>query len=216
MVHPASGSRARPSVPDQRQGGLDERFPGTKFVVPRVPDGVVPRQMPVAGLAREVLAVPLTLLSAPAGYGKTVTGALLVGEFGGARVCWVSIDSDDNDPRRFVMAMTVALRGAAAPASMPHVPSTGDSGLADARRMVIGLVNAISAEPRPVVYVLDELEAVTEAAVYDEIGVLVERAPSNLHLVVTTRYDPPLALARLRSPDDIAAKRGKKLEEILR
>lgn len=71
--------------------------------------------------------------------------------------------------------------------------------LADARRMVIGLLNAISAEPQPAVFVLDELEAVTEAAVYDEIGVLVERAPSNLHLVVTTRYDPPLALARLRA-----------------
>jgi LuxR family maltose regulon positive regulatory protein len=211
VVQPASGSRAWvPAAAEQRPGGLDGRFPGTKFVVPRVPAGVVPRELPVAGLAREVLAVPLTLLSAPAGYGKTVMGALLVGGFSAARVCWVSIDSDDNDPRRFVAAMTVALRGAAAPttpASMLHDPPTGDSGLAGARRMVIGLVNAISAVPEPVVFVLDELEAVTEATVYDEIGVLVERAPSNLHLVVTTRYDPPLALARLRARG-LLAERG--------
>jgi len=210
MVQPAAGSRSPLRAAGERPGSSDERFPGTKFVVPRVPAGVVPRELPVAGLAREVLAVPLTLLSAPAGYGKTVMGALLVGGFSGARVCWVSIDSDDNDPRRFVAAMTVALRGVAAPtvpASMLHDPPTGTSGLAVARQMVIGLVNAISAVPEPVVFVLDELEAVTEAAVYDEIGVLVERAPANLHLVVTTRYDPPLALARLRARG-LLAERG--------
>src|SRR5687767_829112 len=94
-------------------GGLVVWFPGTKFVVPRLPVGLLARPRLVGDLAREVLAVPFTLLSAPAGYGKTIVATLLARGLTGARVCWVSVDADDDDPRRFVAALTAALRGGA-------------------------------------------------------------------------------------------------------
>jgi len=180
-------------------GGLAGRFAGTKFLVPRVPVGLVARPGLVAGLAREVLAVPLTLLSAPAGYGKTVVGVWLAGEFVGARVCWVSVDADDNDPGRLVAALTASLGvDPGDPAGSGLELTGGGVEPGGVRRAVVALVNRLAAVAEPVVFVLDELEAVTEASVYEEIGVLVERAPANVHLVLLTRHDPRLALARLR------------------
>jgi LuxR family maltose regulon positive regulatory protein len=179
-------------------------FPGTKFLIPRSRPGWLDRADLVAGLTGEVLTKPLTVLRAPAGYGKTTVAALTATACGPDAARWLSVDADDNDPHRFLAGLGAAL-GAELAGGCGAVLADGGDGAV--RRAATALLNAIAATPSPVVVVLDEWELITEPAVQAELAFLVKRAPRNLHLVLTTRHDPPIGLARLRARD-LLAERG--------
>ena len=171
-------------------------FPGTKFLIPAPRPGWLPRPGLVTGLIEDVLARPLTVLCAPAGYGKTTLAALTAAALGIVR--WLSVDADDNDPHRFLAGLAAALG--------PELGGGADAVLAESgegatRRAATALVNAIADQPTPVVVVLDEWERITEPAVHAELEFLVARAPANLHLLLTTRHDPPVGMSRLRARD---------------
>jgi LuxR family maltose regulon positive regulatory protein len=184
--------------------GYSDRFSGAKFTVPRLRGGVVARVELVELLARDVLAVPLTVVSAPAGYGKTTLVSLLAARADPDRLCWVSMDADDNDPARFLTALGVALErfvpgvGASATAVLSGgmVDGASPDGL---RRACIAVLNGIAAVPAQLVVVLDEWETITTPEVRAQLEFLVAQAPPNLHLVVTTRQGAPCAVARLRA-----------------
>ena len=163
----------------------------------------VPRWRPVArqrllGLLDEGAKGPLTLLAAPAGYGKTLlltswaTGAGPPGP-----VAWVRIGPDDRHPPRFWSQVLAALRGsdAVAPdgllAGLEPQDEIGDGFL---RALVGGLLEL----DRPVVLILDDLHEAAGPAVTGQLRFLLRHAPSQLRLVVASRADPPLALHRLR------------------
>src|SRR4051812_43034198 len=85
------------------------RVPPAKTAVPRVPPGFVRRE-PLRALLGKAVEAPVTLVAAPAGYGKTVLLADWVETAGGDRKAWVSLDGADNEPRRFWAGVLTALR----------------------------------------------------------------------------------------------------------
>ncbi|ONI87455.1 hypothetical protein ALI144C_08645 [Actinosynnema sp. ALI-1.44] len=180
-------------------------FPATKFVVPRLRAGAVDRAGLVTALVHDVLSVPLTVVSAPAGYGKTTLAAMVAMSPRIVTCRWLAMDADDNDPRRFLTGLGTALG--------PDLAATSTAVLADnggqdvVRRAATALLNAVTESPTSIVVVLDEWEVITDPAVQAQLEFLVEWAPEPLHFVITTRQDPPLGLARLRARG-LLAERG--------
>lgn len=146
----------------------------------------------------------LTVVSAPAGFGKTTVLAdwlaHLAGSATSTRVGWVSLDQGDNEPTRFLAYVVAALQGAGL-----DVAATLDSpGQASPTEALTSLVNEVTrlagtAADTQWVVVLDDYHAIDAPEVHEAVTFLLEHLPAQLHLVVATRSDPPLALARLRS-----------------
>jgi LuxR family maltose regulon positive regulatory protein len=139
----------------------------------------------------------LTLISAPAGFGKTtLVSAWIAGC--GRPVAWLSLDEADGDPTRFLTYLVAALRtiapdmGAGVLASLqsPQPPST--------RSLLTTLLNEICTLTEHFVLVLDDYHVIDARAVDDALTFLVEHLPAQMHLLIATREDPQLPLPRLR------------------
>ena len=159
----------------------------------RPPDrrpGAVARPRLVERVARPAR---LTLVSAPAGFGKTT---LLTQALAGVRsLAWVSVDDRDAEPVRFWSYVLTALRADAALGLLPSV----DAALA-------ALLNDL--RPEPLTLVIDDYHLVESRDIHDAMAFLVEHLPSNVHLVIATRADPPLPLSRLRARGELVEVRA--------
>jgi LuxR family maltose regulon positive regulatory protein len=167
------------------------------------------------GAARRVeFARKLTLVSAPAGFGKTtllsdwaaqVTSGLedTAPEFARDRtaygpVAWLSLDEGDNDPVRFLTYIIAALQmieghlgeDALGGLLSPKSPPRGS--------VLTALINQIAAIPHSFVLVLDDYHVITAQAIHEDLAFILDHLPANFHMVIATRSDPPLNLARLR------------------
>jgi LuxR family maltose regulon positive regulatory protein len=155
----------------------------------------------------------LTLISAPAGFGKTT----LLSEWAhhragsGARlVAWLSLDRDDSDPTRFVAYVIAALQTFEA--------SIG-SGVQEILRspqppidaILTALINEIAAIPDECVLVLDDYHLIDSQPIYDAVIFLMDHLPPNMHVVIATRKDPRLSLPRLRAAGQMEEIRGRDL-----
>ena len=166
-----------------------------KLYVPPIRPVLVPRPRLIARLNEGLRpACKLTLVSAPAGFGKTT----LLGEWIrqiDRPAAWLSLDERDDDPARFWAYLAAAL------GSLPGFPYS--SNLAEpsvpGERWLTSLLNQISQLPAPAVLVLDDYHLVTNDAVQEHVAFLVAHLPPALHLVIATRADPPLPVARLRA-----------------
>jgi LuxR family maltose regulon positive regulatory protein len=140
----------------------------------------------------------LTLISAPAGFGKS-TLASAWAQACGRPVAWLALDAGDNDPVRFLAYLTAAVQTVA--------PEVGAGVLAALRApqpppapaLLTALVNEIAALPTPCLLVLDDYHVIEAAAVDGALAFFIEHLPPPLHLAIATREDPPLPLARLRA-----------------
>jgi len=155
---------------------------------------------------------PVTLVAAPAGYGKTTTVAQWLNRDDSSSVAWVSLDSGDNDPDRLWTHVEVALgrAGCVLPASEPSrlvAPSSGDA----PRTVLSAIVNALAAMPDDIVLVLDDFHSIQHPACHDQVQFLVQNLPAQAHLVIITRSDPGLRLGRLRASDQLAELRANDL-----
>jgi len=140
----------------------------------------------------------LTLLSAPPGYGKTIAIAGWLGVRGLAHA-WLSLDPADNDLARFVRYLVAALQ-----AVRPGVGDATDGLLGPGASPSIDLIGAtllddLSASDDPFVLVLDDYHVIGAEPIHRLVRFLIERGPPFAHLVLLTREDPPLPLARLRA-----------------
>lgn len=149
----------------------------------------------------------LTLISAPAGFGKTTMLSEWVAERRRAapdlRVAWVSLDGSDNDPVRFLSYLVAAFHSATgAAASVP-------SNLArSAESTLTSLVNDTATNPGWVLLVLDDFHLIEDASVRDAVTFLLGNAPPNLHLAIASRSDPLLPVARLRARNELTELRA--------
>ena len=147
----------------------------------------------------------LTLLSAPAGFGKTtVLGDWLahLDELPTSpRVGWVSLDAGDNDVVRLLAHATAALHGAGLEIDSGALESVGPGTTTAALTAIVNDV-ALAGELTPGerwVLVLDDYQVIESVEVHEAVTFLVEHLPDQLHVVMATRSDPPLPLARLRA-----------------
>lgn len=171
----------------------------TKLHAPRRRRGLVPRPRLSSRIADRDRPA-LTLVSAPAGFGKTT---LLAQWFDAQRsAAWLSLDPRDNDPARFWAYLVAALQtvrpglGAAALRSAETAPSSVEAAVAS-------LVNDLDALEENCVLVLDDYHVIESVEVHDVLALLVEQLPAQLSLVIASRSDPPLPLPRLRARGDL-------------
>ena len=180
----------------------------TKFRVPRQRHGSVPRPRLVEHLGRGDESA-LTLVSAPAGFGKTtlLTEWLAAAPPDGRSVAWLSLDQRDNDPARFWAYLVAALQrvatgigaGALSLLQSPQSPM----------ETVLGsLLNDLHAVPDDVVLVLDDCHVIEAREVQHGMAFLLEHLPPQVHLVIAGRADPALPLARLRARGELVEVRA--------
>ncbi len=163
----------------------------TKLRPPRPHRDTVSRPRLDDLLDRATRGAVVTLVSAPAGYGKTTALATWAGARPSRRLGWAALDERDDDPHAFARLVTAAV-GMVEPRAAT-IAAAGDVGLS-----LVALVNLLDAATEPHVLVLDDLHALTSEATLGALRWLVEHAPPTLRLVLATRVDPPLPLARWR------------------
>jgi LuxR family maltose regulon positive regulatory protein len=154
----------------------------------------------------------LTLISAPAGFGKTT----LISEWVAGReqpIAWLSLDEGDNDPVRFLTYLVAALqalelseaKGIATPRSPAGKIGEGVLGTLQAPQpppiepILTVLLNEITNIPGDMILVLDDYHAIDAKPVVNALDFLLRHQPPQMHLVIATREDPQLPLARLRA-----------------
>jgi LuxR family maltose regulon positive regulatory protein len=180
----------------------------TKLYSPPSRRRVVLRPRLVEGLNEGLAAGnKLTLVSAPAGFGKTsLVGEWLAGC--GRPAAWLSLDQADSDPSRFLTYLIAALQTVA--------PGIGEAVLTvlqspqppPLESTLTALLNDVSAIPSDVVLVLDDYHVLDARPVDNALAFLVEHLPRQVHLVIATREDPALPLARLRARGQLTELRG--------
>ncbi len=189
---------------------MDVRTPllETKLRPPERRAGLVPRPGLTDRLERGAQG-RLTLVTAPAGWGKTtVVGAWLAGRPGAAG--WVALDPADNDPARFWRYVAEALRRAGARLDDQAVGALGasddtfEAGLS-------ALVNAAAELPQPAVLALDDYHVISHPAVHRSVEFLVSHLPERLHLVMASRSEPPIGVPRLRARGELTELRASDL-----
>ena len=169
----------------------------TKLYIPLPRTNVVLRPRLIERL-NEGLDRKLTLISAPAGFGKTT----LVSEWvaGCERpVAWLSLDEGDNDPTRFLTYLVAALQTIAANIGEGVVSSLKSPQPPSTESILTALLNEISAIPDNFVLVLDDYHVIDAKRIDDALTFLLEHLPPQMHLVIATREDPQFPLARLRA-----------------
>jgi LuxR family transcriptional regulator, maltose regulon positive regulatory protein len=181
----------------------------TKLYVPLSQPGVVLRPRLTERL-NEGLHRKLTLISAPAGSGKTT----LVGEWvaGVERpAAWLSLDEGDNDPTRFLTYLVAALQTVAPDIGESVLGVLGSPQPPPTESLLTALLNETTTVPDDFVLVLDDYHVVDARAIDDALVFLVEHLPPRMHLVIATREDPHLPLARLRARGQLTELRASDL-----
>ena len=170
----------------------------TKQTIPPSPPHWVPRSRLSRALDQGLHpSVRLTLVSAPAGYGKTT----LLSEWVRGRpesAAWITLDEGDNDPARFLSYFVAALqswkddigRGLLGALQLPDPPSL--------EYLLTVLINQIASVGDDLILVLDDFHLITAVSIRDALAFFVDHHPPHLSLVLATRADPPFALGRMR------------------
>jgi LuxR family transcriptional regulator, maltose regulon positive regulatory protein len=199
MAEPPTGN------PPEAAGGWDGLL-ATKLYLPRPQPGFVPRPRLVRQLDQG-LAGSLTLVCAPAGFGKT---ALLADWARGSPrpVAWLSLDAGDNDPARFWRHVVAALEEVRPGVGERVAGLLGPPAPPTFEGLVTALINELAGQPDQVLLVLDDYQLVEAEPVHGSLGFLLEHLPPQVHLVVASRADPPLGLARLRASGQLAELRA--------
>jgi len=153
----------------------------------------------------------LILISAPAGFGKTTLVSAWLSE-SRCPAAWISLDSGDNDPVRFIRYLIAALQ-AALQTLEPQVGRAAEGLLRSPQlppleSVLTLLLNEICSLPGQVTLVLDDYHLITAAEVHQAVAFLLEHLPPQLHIALLTRADPPLPLTRLRARNQLVELRA--------
>jgi LuxR family maltose regulon positive regulatory protein len=192
----------------------------TKLYIPPIRPELVSRPRLIerlnAGLTmRGAFSRALTLVSAPAGFGKTT----LVSEWVAGcerlepkvRATWLSLDEGDSDPARFLAYLIAALRTVEANIGKGVLSALQSPQPPPAEAVLVSLINEVVAIPGSIILVLDDHHTIESSPVDDALAFLLERLPPQMHLVIATREDPRLPLARLRARGQLTEVRASDL-----
>jgi LuxR family maltose regulon positive regulatory protein len=178
----------------------------TKLHLPTLRPGLVPRPR-LQERILEGLSGPLTLLAAPAGFGKTTLVAACLSTCG-MPVAWLSLDKEDNDAERFLNYLVAALQNADNSIGEAAAEFLSASPPAASEAILASLVNDLDRSGKEIALVLDDYQFISSSDVHTAVAFLLEHCPKTFHLLITTRSDPPLPLARLRGRDQVVELRA--------
>jgi LuxR family maltose regulon positive regulatory protein len=198
---------------------VDDHLLKTKFFIPPTRPVLVPRphltRQLDAGLHRK-----LTLISAPAGFGKTtmVTEWLehlrddtKKGNLNKERIAWLSLDESDNELVRFLTYIVTAInqiedkdadicKGALTMIQSPVPPATGV--------VLTSLINEVATIPGKILLILDDYQRIEAQPIHAALDFLLDNLPPQMHLIIATREDPLLQISRLRARDQLTELRA--------
>lgn len=171
----------------------------TKLAIPQARTALVSRPR-LTKQFNDGLDRPLTLICAPAGFGKTTLLSEWLGSGSGSyeTVAWVSLDEDDNDIGRFLIYLVSALARIGSIVGEDVLSLLQTSQPLPPKVILTTLITRLEAAGSRSIMVLDDYHVITVPAVHEAMAFLLDHLPSQLHLVLISREDPPLPLARLR------------------
>jgi LuxR family transcriptional regulator, maltose regulon positive regulatory protein len=181
------------------EGIVAGAFLSTKMSLPPPGRALVPRPQLYARLTEGLApGSRLTMISAPAGYGKTT----LLGAWAaacGCPVAWLALDEGDNDPARFLAYLVLSVQKVTPDVGQELLAYLGAPNPPSIDEILPVWVNALESHSRTFVLILDDYHAITAPEIHRAIAFLVERQPACMRLVIATRKDPPLPIPRLRA-----------------
>ena len=189
---------------------MSDNLLATKVHIPPLHDNLVNRIKLISRLNEGIIqCCRLTLITAPAGYGKTT----LLSEWqaqAGLPVAWLSLENSENTPARFWKYFVAALNTLAplqqADLGMALLQASQSPQSESMEVQITELINQLSALKEPVCLVLDDLHTITESRIHQDLIFLLEHLPQtehNLNLVATSRMDPPWPLSRWRAHGEL-------------
>jgi LuxR family transcriptional regulator, maltose regulon positive regulatory protein len=184
-------------------GGKHSRFLATKVVPPRCP-GLIDRPR-LRAMASRLPNKRLAVVKAPAGFGKTALASSWsewLHQRGDA-VAWLTIDPDDNETSRFLFSMTQALQRAAPEVGANALDLIDESLLINPQTILSHLINDLADIEDDTYLFLEDYHWITEPRVHDALAFFLRYTPSQTHLVLTTRTEPPLPLPSLRAQNQL-------------
>jgi LuxR family maltose regulon positive regulatory protein len=196
---------------------MNSRFLKTKCFIPSWRSGMVSRPRLIEHLEQGLQeGCKLTLISAPAGYGKTTLAAEWIHTLQGrgqtfTHVAWLSLDDGENDPVRFFGYLIFCLKsidetlGQGAPSllGLPQLPPPDV--------ILDEIINDLAEREDRIVLFLDDYHTITNPKLHEAVEYFIEHQPPSFHLAITTREDPPFSLARMRAGRQLAEIRARDL-----
>ena len=181
----------------------------TKLFIPRLRKSLVTRSRLVERL-NDGLDKKLTLIAAPAGFGKTTLLSEWIPQSPRC-VTWLSLDGDDNDPIKFWSYFIKSLQGLRAGLGETAFSLLQSPQMLPIHSILTTLINDIDTFPDEYCIVLDDYHFIESQAIHEGLTFLIDHQPENMHMIITTRIDPPLPLARLRARNRLTELRANDL-----
>jgi LuxR family maltose regulon positive regulatory protein len=178
---------------------LENQLLATKFYVPAVLGPLISRPY-LTALLEGSLHCPFTLVSAPAGFGKTTLLTTWKQSLPASKplVGWISLDEDDNDPRLFWTYVLTTLKMQQPERFAPLVMQLQSPQPPSFKYILTRLINLLAEGTEEFLLILDDYQLITEQLIHMTLSYLIEHLPDQLHIIVATRVDPPLSIPALR------------------
>lgn len=176
----------------------------TKVMPPRQAPGLIRRDR-LFNLIDQVQSKALTVIRAAAGFGKTSLAGAWADHLQqlGHCVAWLSLDADDDEPTRFLFHIAHVLRRSCSGVGEPAIDLLQEIFLARPTTIVSTFINDLAEIDDEVFLFLDDYHLVTHRGIHDGIAFWLRNAPSNFHLIIATRTEPPLPLGRARAQNQL-------------
>jgi len=181
----------------------------TKLYIPSPGLGLIPRPRLLDWL-NQGLDKKLSLISAPAGFGKTTLLSQWIAQ-SEIPFCWFALDDNDNDLGRFLAYFIASLQSIQIEVDLQTLKLLQSPQQNTNDTVLIPLINQIAVAPSRFALVLDDYHKINNSAIHDAVTYILDHQPLGMHLVIATRSDPPVPLARLRARGEMVETRAVEL-----
>jgi LuxR family transcriptional regulator, maltose regulon positive regulatory protein len=176
----------------------------TRFVPPRLPAGLIDRPR-LASLAAQTEKKRLTVIKAPAGFGKTSLALTWLNLLAtrDARVAWLSLGAEDDEPARYFNHLAHALRQACENVGASVIGLTAEASFVPPNALASALINELVDVDDEVYLFIDDYHLIGDALIHEAMSLFIANLPSQVHVVLCTRTDPSLPTAKLRARNEL-------------